>query len=336
MNQMTLCDVVPSSVPSRLRGSSSATVDRRQALKWLGVGMAGAWLAGRGVVAAADERPPLTLGFSLYGMKSLATDAALRAVAEIGFDSVEICLLDGYDAAPAKLPGERRRPLRKLLGDLGLKLRALMENVPLGDAAMQPAVHERLRVAAELGHDLSPDSPPVVETVMGGGQWDDVRDRYRDHLGGWARVAEATKTVLAVKPHRFGAVNTPEQALWLLDQVKSPWIKLNFDPSHFELRDPPQTDALKQLLPHAVLVSVKDVVLRDGKAAFVLPGEGGQFDYAKFLRQLVEGGYRGDVNVEVSGMVSSQPGYDPVAAARTSYEHLAAAFSRAGIARRSR
>jgi inosose dehydratase len=294
----------------------------------------GTALATRTLVAA--EAAPLTLGFSLYGMKTMTTGDALRAIAEIGYDSAELCLLDGYDAAPAKLTAERRRDVRKQLGDLGLKLTALMENVPLGDAAMQPAVRERLRVAAELGHELSPDSPPVLETVMGGGKWDDVRESYREHLGGWARVGEATKTVIAVKPHRFGAVNLPEQALWLIEQVKSPWIKLNIDPSHFELRDPPVTDAIKQLLPHAALVAVKDVILKDGKAAFALPGEGGQFDYAKFLQQLVASGYRGDVNVEVSGMVSSQPGYEPVAAARKSHKHLAEAFSRARIARRVR
>lgn len=336
MNSQPLSNFVSSFVPPRLRGLSSSVVDRRRALKRLAVAAVAPWLTSRCVLAGADERPPLTLGFSLYGMKSLSTDAALRAVAEIGFDSVEICLLDGYDAAPAKLPAERRREVRKLLGDLGLRLTALMENVPLGDTAIQPAVRERLRVAAELGHELSPDSPPVVETVMGGGKWDDVRDRYREHLGGWVRVAETTKTVVAVKPHRFGAVNLPEQALWLIEQVKSPWIKLNFDPSHFELRDPPQINALERLLPHSAIVSVKDVVLKEGKAVFALPGEGGQFDYAKFLAQIVKAGYRGDVNVEVSGMVSSQPGYDPVAAARMSYTHLAEAFSRAKITRQRR
>lgn len=336
MSPSSSSNFAPSSVSSCLGGFSLPTVNRRQALKQVAVGFAGMWLAPRRVRADADERPPLTLGFSLYGMKSLTTDAALRAVAEIGYDSVELCLLDGYDAAPAKLSTERRRDVRKQLGDLGLKLTALMENVPLGDVAMQPAVRERLRVAAEFGHELSPDSPPVVETVMGGGKWDDVRERYREHLAGWARVAEATKTVIAVKPHRFGAVNLPEQALSLIEQVKSPWIKLNFDPSHFELRDPPQTNALQRLLPHSAIVSVKDVVLKEGKAVFVLPGEGGQLDYAKFLKQLVDGGFRGDVNVEVSGMVSSQPGYDPVVAARKSYEHLAEAFSRARIVRRRR
>ncbi|MBI5757166.1 MAG: sugar phosphate isomerase/epimerase [Planctomycetales bacterium] len=333
MNPRLPTHLVPSFVPSCLGGLTSSTVNRRRVLKQIATAGIGTWLASRSMLAAAADPLPLTLGFSLYGMKTLTTGDSLRAVAEIGYDSVELCLLDGYDAAPAKLTAERRRDVRKQLGDLGLKLTAVMENVPLGDSAMQPAVRERLRVAAELGHELSPDSPPVVETVMGGGKWDDVRDLYREHLGGWARVGEATKTVIAVKPHRFGAVNLPEQALWLIEQTKSPWIKLNIDPSHFELRDPPVTDAIKQLLPHAALVAVKDVVMKDGKAAFVLPGEGGQFDYAKFLKQLVASGYRGDVNVEVSGMVSSQPTYEPVAAARKSYAHLAAAFKRAEIRR---
>jgi sugar phosphate isomerase/epimerase len=65
----------------------------------------------------------------------------------------------------------------------------------------------------------------------------------------------------------------------------------------------------------------------------VLPGESGQIDYAKLLRLVHAADYNGDINVEVSGQVWSQKSYDPIAAAKKSYTHMAAAFKDSGIKR---
>ena len=105
----------------------------------------------------------LTLGFSLYGMKTLKPAPALNQLAAIGYDSVELCLNKGWDAAPANMDNGRRKETAKLLNQLGLRLTALMENLKLNGA--QAGNHERLKQAAQLGHDLSPDKPPIIETV---------------------------------------------------------------------------------------------------------------------------------------------------------------------------
>jgi hypothetical protein len=60
----------------------------------------------------------------------------------------------------------------------------------------------------------------------------------------------------------------------------------------------------------------------------VLPGESGLIDYRKLIWDAFELGYRGDINVEVSGQVWGQRGYDPIAAALKSYRNLAPAFKR--------
>ena len=122
------------------------------------------------VLGARKERrhPSLTLGFSLYGMKTLKTEKALRQLSKIGYDSVELCLNDGWDAAPKNVTTKRRKELRILLDDLGLKLTALMINIKVNGE--QKVSIAKIREAAQIGHDLCPDNPPVIESVGGGGK----------------------------------------------------------------------------------------------------------------------------------------------------------------------
>jgi len=143
-----------------------------------------------------------------------------------------------WPGAPEKLSTEDRRRFRDALAE-NLRLSALMENVVLLAA---PDLHaknlDRLRAVAELGHDLKPDGDAIIETVMGGqpSQWDDVRAAMVERLTDWAKIAEQTKSTIAIKAHISGAAHRPEHVRWLLDQVKSPSLKAAFDFSHFQLR----------------------------------------------------------------------------------------------------
>jgi inosose dehydratase len=94
--------------------------------------------------------------------------------------------------------------------------------------------------------------------VLGGKveQWDALKELFVRRVGDWAKVAEQAKTVLAVKPHRFGAMNTPEQRAGLVKEIGSPWLKLAYDYSHFAGRDLPLADTLKALLPQTRFVHV--------------------------------------------------------------------------------
>ena len=89
---------------------------------------------------------------------------------------------------------------------------------------------------------------------------------------------------------------------------------------------------MNALLPKAAFIHVKDTEHAQGKRGFLLPGEG-SIDYVAMCKQLATSTYRGDVVVEVSSQVSNKPGYDPLAAARKCYNHLADAFSKAGVRR---
>jgi len=286
-------------------------------------------------LGAGQPRAGVTFGFSLYGMRNLTLDAGLEACAKIGYDAVELALMPGWPAEPRRLTGDDRRRVRRRLTELRLALPALMENVPLdGDEAAHRANLQRLDAAAELGHDLSPDAPPLIETILGGrpGEWDKRRRTFAQRLGDYANVAEKRRVVLCIKPHRSGAMNLPEQAIQLLNDVKSERVQAAYDYSHYEHRDLTLEATLRTLLARTRFIHVKDCRLDNGRAAFLLPGDG-QTDYAAYFRQLRTASWQGCVCVEVSGMLQNQARYDPLAAARRSYGNLAPAFAKAGLQR---
>lgn len=301
------------------------------------------WTLGRSsFVRASDPPRTIGLGFSLYGMRSLATGAALRAVAEIGYDCVELPVMSDWPADSARLAKESRRELRGQLVERGLRLTSLMENLRLlADDAQHHANLDRLKRAAELAHDLAPEQPagvqphmPLIETILGGaaGEFDVVKERFALRLRDWSKVLAEAKVLLAIKAHVNNATQRPEQLVWLLNQVASPWLQAAYDYSHFQIQGLALKETLNLMLPQTVFIHVKDTEHAQGKRGFLLPGEG-TIDYAALLRQVGASAYRGDVIVEVSSQISNKSGYDPLAAARQCYNHLADAFTRSGVKR---
>lgn len=279
--------------------------------------------------ARAAGAEPIPLGFSLYGMKSLALTEALKVCHDSGYDGVEFALMPGYPAEPKVLSAADRKALRTRLADHKLAVHGLMENLPEpATDAVHTANLDRLKAAAELGHALAPHAPPPIESVLGGkpAEWDKVKDRLAERLGAWAEVGRAAKTVIAVKPHVGNALHTVAGSTWLLKQVNSPWLRLAFDHSHFELRGVKLADAVAALVPLAAFVHVKDAKGTADKFEFLLPGAG-TTDYSAYAKLLAGAKYTGPVVVEVSGMVSAKPGYDPVAAAKACRATLAKAFA---------
>jgi sugar phosphate isomerase/epimerase len=287
--------------------------------------------------ARAEPSAPRTigLGFSLYGMRSLTIDSALRALAEIGYDCVELPVMPDWPADSVRFSRDARRDLRAQLADRRLRLTSLMENLPAtGDDAQHRANVERLRLAAEMASELAGDKKPLIETILGGrpGEFDAVKERLADRLRDLAKIAAEAQVTLAVKAHIGNATQQPEQLLWLLGQVASPWLVATYDYSHFQLQNFDMKTTTDALLPRSRFIHVKDTEHAQGKRGFLLPGEG-SIDYVQLLKLVRQSTYQGDVVVEASSQVFNRAGYEALAAASKCYNHLAGAFSRAGIKR---
>lgn len=318
-------------------------LNRRQSLKQIS-GLAAAALttglpAPNGVCSPITKSKPtgMTFGFGTYGMQSLPLEEAITDVAKVGYDTVEICVRPEWKAAPEQISGPRRQMLKKLIEDQPLKISAFMEHVfPDADDAKERKVQERLKRVAEMGRQLLGDAPGVIQTVLGGGVWNQKKALFVDRLADWAEIGRQQDLTIAVKPHRGGAMSRPSEGVWLMKQLDGhPNLGLVYDYSHYIFRDMPLAATVKEAAPYLVHVAIKDA-RRDGqRVVFELPGEHGTIDYVELLRLLKSSGYQGDVCCEVSSMVWNRPGYDPKKAARTCYSNLAATFGKAGIDRPS-
>ncbi|TWU02233.1 sugar phosphate isomerase/epimerase family protein [Stieleria varia] len=313
------------------------TVDQNRLSRraMIGTGVAfGVLASGNTIAAVAETDASCTLGFSTYGMKSLTSEQAIAELDRIGYDAVELAVRTDYDADSAMLSQERRKALRMQLADSHLKLTSLMEHVYPTDAKSQEIAVERLKLAGQVAHDLSPDAPPLIQTVLGGGEFETVKNQLRDRLGQWVRLADAAEVVIAIKPHRGGVVSKPSEAVWLIEQLGKPSrLRMVYDYSHYAYRDLPMDETIRVALPHTAHIAVKDAVQEGDRVVFRLPGESDAIDFPALIRQFHAGGYRGDINCEVSGMVSGKPGYDPIAAAETCYKNMSRAFHQSGVER---
>ena len=272
---------------------------------------------------------------SLYGMKTVPLNEALKTCADIGYSSVEFALNAGFPTEPKAFSTEARQAAVKQLQALKLGLPCLMLNLSLAaDDKAHATALESMKEAGKLAHELMPGNPPMIETVLGGkpAEWDTIKERMAERLQSWAETASAAKISVAIKAHVGSAVNSPERLLWLIEKVKSPAIAVAYDYSHFEVMGIPMAESMKLLLPHTKFIHVKDTIGDAKKFQFLLPGEG-RTDYVTYFKTVKEQNYTGPVIVEVSAQIFNKPGYDPIAAAKKCFAPLVTAMEKAGVTR---
>ncbi len=298
------------------------TTTRRDFLALAAGGLGLAALRARGATA---PQPGLSLGFSLYGMKTLPLDRALSECARIGYRNIELSLMAGFPTDPAKLTPAVSSTIRQQLKTAGLPVASLLVNLGLtGDEKAHAGYLEVLEIAARFAAEIDPAHPPIVQTVMGGtpAEWETKKAMMAARLKEWDAIARPHGVTVAVKGHVLNAVDTPEKLLWIFREAKGTNLAIAYDHSHYALAGLSIEDSLRPLAPYTKFVHVKDA-RREGKdVRFLLPGEG-TTNYAEYFRLLKKYGYRGPVVVEVSAQIFNRPGYDPVAAAEKSYAALA-------------
>lgn len=289
---------------------------------------AGAAVALTRLPGAQPSSSDFSLGFSLYGMKTLPLATALSECRRIGYRNVELALIAGFPTDPARLDPEARAKIRRELAVEKVPVSSLLINLSLVADDKVNATHlENLELAARFAAEISPANPPIVQTVMGGApkDWEEKKTIMAARLRDWNAIARKHGVVLAVKAHVSSAVNSPERLLWTLREAKGSNLAVAYDHSHYALAGLSIADSLRPLASLTKFVHIKDARMDGKDVRFLLPGEGAT-DYAAYFRLLRASGYRGPCVVEVSSQIFNRPGYDPIAAAERCYAALVPAM----------
>jgi inosose dehydratase len=287
-------------------------------------------------LALLRAAPPTGFCIGTYGMKDLPIDTALRLIAGIGYDGVELSLMPGWPCDPAVMSMGDRKRLLALLGETGLTVAAFNEALIIGTESRAGNL-ERLKRAADLAHHLVPDGPRIVETMIGGktADWPASKAQVVDELRAWVALADERDLTVCFKPHANHAVHNSSRALETLRAVDSARLRICYDYCHMFVASESLESSLRALAPHIGFITLKDARWTDGGHEFLLPGDGST-DYPLYFRLLKELGYSGWVAAEVTAMIWRKPGYDASAAARKAYANVAPAWTAAGLPRRSR
>jgi sugar phosphate isomerase/epimerase len=261
----------------------------------------------------------------------------VKHCAALGFDGLELTVIPRWPTDAATMDAAERRRIRKLYDDNYIALCGLSGNTPLlkgdpGERTQNVATFTTyLDLAAELQH---PGERLSVSTTSAGepGSWETVKHELVDLYGQAAAHAERAGVIVGAEPHVSNALHTPEQAIWLVQQVNSPAFGIHFDISHFNVQGMDMESAVAQLVPYTVHTHVKDERGIAPNHEFLIPGEG-DMDYVGYLKAMDRAGWHDHITVEISLMVQARPDFDALAAATQSYQVLSQAFRDAGIAR---
>ena len=275
----------------------------------------------------------IKLGIGNYGMKSMQTAEAVQTIARIGYDAVELTMMPGWPSEPTTLVKPERQRIADLMDELGMVLPSLLEQIPIiGDEAEHAENLERLKRDAELGHDVSPKTPPVIQTHLGGKsqEWEKQKELVVKRLGDWAEVGRSTGTVICIKVHHKNLMDSSDKAVWVMEEVDSPWVRMLYDYSHMEVVGEGMAETMDLLLPYTAIISVKDSNRDPQDFQRLLPGDG-IIDYVDYYRRLNKAGYTGCTIVEVSGQFHKRPDYDPIGVAEYCYEKMTTAMKAAEV-----
>ena len=248
-------------------------------------------------------------------------DEAIRRIAAIGYDGVEIGCAAPH-AWPAYLSKERRAELRNLLEASGLQAVSLLPT-PGGGPGFNPAsplpeereatvryYNEVIDLASDLG---AKKVLYIAGWQIFGTSRQQAWDRTKNCLDLIASHADKKGITIVVEPTAAATnlIETADDAMELMRSVARDNVKVMFDTLHALYRNEIPADYVRAMRDDLVHIHVSD-------SNRVIPGEG-RVDWIGLMQALNECGYDGYLTMEI-GLDSRTA--DPDQIARTALKFL--------------
>ena len=265
-------------------------------------------------------------GYSTYALKMVDPFEAVKIISEAGYDALEICASEEWPSSPTVFSTDQQEQLVKLVQDLGFPSPIIFGNIdvcaPYYDrVAMYDLTKKKFEMAQRLHFD---DSPILITTTPGHSAppWNSGKNQIRDAFLNLADMAAVEDVVISIEAHAGTDFETPEKAVWMMEQTAHPNLKLDLDISHFVVEGSDMVHSVDLCAPYASMVHIKDGEKVDDQIKFCLPGAG-SIDITGFFSALRSNGLEDmPVFAEVSVQQSREPDYKPLRVAEFCHEAL--------------
>lgn len=251
----------------------------------------------------------MKLGIFAKTFEGSDPETVLRSVADAGFACAQYNMAcSGLASMPDAISDEQAGSVAAAAKASGIEIVAVSGtyNMIHPDLALREAGHRRLAVLAERCAAMSTGLITLCTGTRDPlDQWKEHPDNnspeaWRDLLDAMAtaiEIAERYDVDLGIEPELANVVNSAAKARRLIDELKSPRIKIILDPANlFEVETLEEqrtivASAIDLLGDRIVMAHAKD---RTPDGQFATAGKG-VLDYPFYLRKLVEIGFDGSL-----------------------------------------
>ncbi|WP_425499576.1 sugar phosphate isomerase/epimerase family protein [Halogeometricum luteum] len=252
----------------------------------------------------------MDFGFSMNAFREYSTVGAIEAVADAGYDGIEL-LFDEPFLYPPTATGEEYDEVRTALdaNDIAISncnafMLTAIEDFHHPSFVEPDEDYRRRRVdytldaidaAAEFGCDrisIEPGGPVPEEKSR---EW--AMDTFVEGLDELAERAEAKGVDVMVEPEPDLLIETSDEYLDLMDRVDSERITCNFDAGHLFCMGEDPAELVETLAPYTRHYHLEDIP-EDRSHEHTQLGDGAM-DIDGFLQAVEDSGYDGYVTVEL-------------------------------------
>ena len=250
------------------------------------------------------------LGFRTAGYRNMSVEQAIRAIADVGYDGVELCL-EHPDLGPEKLTDDRCAELVAVASELGLEIATVSYH---GDGDPLELRWARALAAVALTPALGADILIVNSPRPGPDAPADLAEEFRYELSCQLAMADELEVTVALEPEPGLLVDDCRDMLDLIEQMGSPSLAVNLDVGHAWLTEDDLNSAITEMGGHIAAVHIEDMADKVHKHR--VPGDG-QMDLPGVVQALRDTGFSGWLTVDLFDIAD-----DPNAAARQSLAQM--------------
>jgi sugar phosphate isomerase/epimerase len=272
----------------------------------------------------------MKLAFSTNAFKKFSLVESIKAIADIGYDAIEI-LCDIPHAYPPNFTGRKIQQVRELISKCNIQISNLnaftlyaitdvyhpswIENDGyLRELRIQHTIN-CIQLARKIGAKNLSTQPGGPVDRNNSKYIGKLEKLFIDGLARAAMIAEEEGVKLLIEPEPNLLLENSRQFLNFIKNVHSDSIKLNFDIGHFYCvgEDPVKLIyELSDYIEHFHLADIADNRIHN----HLIPGQGA-IDFRSVFKAIDKIGYKGFVTVELYPYQ-----HNPVYAAKTAYKYL--------------